>query len=179
MFHNEGETAVAKAAAKFNSLYCLSSLSTTTIEEISTILPPEHPKLFQIYVWKDRDLLKDVLDTAKKGNFQSMALTVDLAWYGNRERDIRNGFSVPPNYSARQCWEAVKRPAWTWDFLSNPEYNYALVNKHVPAASLASFINQQISPRFNWEDARWLCDQWTGPRAIKVSWKCLFNPYRH
>jgi len=167
MFHNEGETAVAKAAAKYNSLYCLSSLSTTTIEEISSILPPEHPKLFQIYVWKDKDLLKDVLETAKTGHFQSMALTVDLAWYGNRERDIRNGFSVPPNYSARQCWEAVKRPAWTWDFLSNPEYNYALVNKHVPAASLASFINQQISPRFNWDDARWLCDQWTGPKAIK------------
>ena len=167
MFHHEGEAAVARAAAKYNSLYCLSSLSTTTIEEISEILPPEHPKLFQIYVWKDRDLLQDVLETAKQGHFQSMALTVDLAWYGNRERDIRNGFSIPPTYSARQCWEAVKRPAWTWDFLSNPEYNYALINKHVPAASLASFISRQISPSFNWEDAAWLCGQWSGPRAIK------------
>ena len=168
MFHHEGETAVAKAASKYNSLYCLSSLSTTTIEEIFTILSPEHPKLFQIYVWKDRDLLLDVLKTAKEGHFQSMALTVDLAWYGNRERDIRNGFSIPPTYSLRQCWEAVKRPAWTWDFLSNPEYNYALINKHVPASSLASFINQQISPKFNWSDAEWLCGQWSGPKAIKA-----------
>ena len=121
MFHHEGEMAVARAAAKHSSLYCLSSLSTTTIEELSTILQPQHPKLFQIYVWKvswlwseysivsiqlqDRDLLKDVLKTAKNGNFQSMALTVDLAWYGNRERDIRNGFSIPPNYSAKQMFE--------------------------------------------------------------------------
>ena len=54
---------------------------------------------------QDRDLLKDVLKTARNGNFQSMALTVDLAWYGNRERDIRNGFSIPPNYSAKQMFE--------------------------------------------------------------------------
>ena len=118
-------------------------------------------------ILQDKELLKEVLDTAKAGHFQSMALTVDLAWYGNRERDIRNGFSIPPTYSAKQILEAAKRPAWTWDFLSNPEYNYALINKNVPAASLASFINAQLSPSFNWEDAQWLCDQWAGPRAIK------------
>ena len=117
--------------------------------------------------FQDKELLKEVLDTAKAGHFQSMALTVDLAWYGNRERDIRNGFSIPPTYSAKQFLEAAKRPAWTWDFLSNPEYNYALINKNVPATSLASFINSQLSPSFNWEDAQWLCDQWAGPRAIK------------
>ena len=108
MFHHEGEMAVARAAAKHSSLYCLSSLSTTTIEDISTVLSPQHPKLFQIYVWKDRDLLKDVLSTAKRGDFQSMALTVDLAWYGNRERDIRNGFSIPPDYSAKQIYEGTE-----------------------------------------------------------------------
>ena len=94
---------------------------------------------------QDKDLLKDVLETARKGHFQSMALTVDLAWYGNRERDIRNGFSVPPTYSAKQVLEAAKRPAWTWDFLANPEYNYALINRDVPATSLANFINAQVT----------------------------------
>ena len=92
---------------------------------------------------QDKDLLKDVLETARKGHFQSMALTVDLAWYGNRERDIRNGFSVPPTYSAKQVLEAAKRPAWTWDFLSNPEYNYALINRDVPATSLANYLQIQ------------------------------------
>lgn len=62
---------------------------------------------------------------------------------------------------------ALKRPAWTWDFLSNPAYNYALINKHVPATSLAAFINDQIYPAFSWEDAVWLCKEWEGPRAIK------------
>jgi len=168
MFHTEGETATARAALHHNSVYCLSSISTTGIDEVSSILPCHHPKLFQVYVWKDRDLLRDVLRQAKEGNFQSLALTVDFSWYGNRERDIRNGFTIPPAYTAKQIYEALKKPAWTWDFLSTPAYRYALIAGDVPAASLASFINDQITPAFNWEDAAWLCKEWDlGPRAIK------------
>jgi len=167
MFHNEGEVAVARAAAHHNSVYCLSSISTTPIHEISNVLSAEHPKLFQLYVWKDRDLLRDVLSQAKEGNFQSLALTVDFSWYGNRERDIRNGFTIPPAYTLNQMYEALKRPAWTWDFLSNPTYNYALIKDDVPADSLAAFINSQIYPAFNWKDAEWLCSEWSGPKAIK------------
>jgi len=167
MFHTEGELATAKAAKHHNTVYCLSSISTTGIPDISTILPPEHPKLFQVYVWKDRELLRDVLAQAKEGNFQSLALTVDFSWYGNRERDIRNGFTIPPAYTMKQMFEAVKKPAWTWDFLSTPAYKYALIQGEVPADSLASFINAQIYPAFSWKDAEWLCSEWKGPRAIK------------
>ena len=167
MFHTEGELATAKAAKHHNTIYCLSSISTTGIPDISTILPPEHPKLFQVYVWKDRELLRDVLAQAKEGNFQSLALTVDFSWYGNRERDIRNGFTIPPAYTMKQMYEAVKKPAWTWDFLSTPAYKYALIQGEVPADSLASFINAQIYPAFSWRDAEWLCSEWDGPRAIK------------
>ena len=67
-----------------------------------------------MYVWKDRDLLRDVLSQAREGGYQSLALTVDFSWYGNRERDIRNGFTIPPAYTANQILEAAKRPAWTW-----------------------------------------------------------------
>ena len=63
-----------------------------------------------------------MLARAKEGGFQSIALTVDFSWYGNRERDIRNGFTIPPNYTLNQMWEAAKRPAWTWDFLANDPY---------------------------------------------------------
>ena len=77
--------------------------------------PARGGKLFQLYVWKDRSLVRDLLAQAKANGFDALALTVDLTWYGNRERDTRNGFTVPPAYSLRQIAHALRRPAWTWD----------------------------------------------------------------
>jgi len=165
MFHHEGEAAAAKAAEHHGSLYGLSSLATTGITEIGNL--HKGPKVFQLYVWKDRELVKDVLAKAKEGGFQALALTVDFTWYGNRERDIRNDFSVPPKYSANQIIEALKKPAWTYDFLSHDPYSYACINADVPADSMASFVNEQISPAFNWQDAEWLLGEWNGPAATK------------
>ena len=85
-------------------------------------------RLFQLYVWKDRSLVRDLLAQAKEHGFNALALTVDLTWYGNRERDTRNGFTVPPAYTLTQIANAMKRPAWTWDFLSSPEYAYAALD---------------------------------------------------
>jgi len=98
-----------------------------------------------------------------------MALTVDAAWYGNRERDIRNGFTVPPAYTLNQIWEALKAPAWTWDFLSHPAFKYALIREDLPAESISHFVNSQLNPAFSWSDAAWLCKEWgdAGPRVIK------------
>jgi len=165
MFHTEGESAAAKAAEYYGTMYALSSLSTTGIEEIGKI--HKGPKVFQLYVWKDRGLVQDVIKKAKKGGFNALALTADFTWYGNRERDIRNGFTIPPNYSANQIYEAIKSPAWTWDFISNEPYKYACINTEVPADSLAAFVNSQINPSFNWEDAEWLMKEWNGPAALK------------
>jgi isopentenyl diphosphate isomerase/L-lactate dehydrogenase-like FMN-dependent dehydrogenase len=165
MFHWEGETAAARAAKHHGTLYGLSSLATTGITEIGKIT--DGPKVFQLYVWKDRELVKEVLARAKEGGFHAMALTVDFTWYGNRERDIRNDFSIPPKYSLNQIAEAIKKPAWTYDFLSHEPYTYACINKDVPADSLASFVNSQISPEFDWKDAEWLLGEWNMPSAVK------------
>uniref|UniRef100_A0A6U9YWH2 FMN hydroxy acid dehydrogenase domain-containing protein n=1 Tax=Pseudo-nitzschia australis TaxID=44445 RepID=A0A6U9YWH2_9STRA len=165
MFHWEGEAAAAKASEKFGTLYGLSSLATTGIEEIGNI--HSGPKVFQLYVWKDRELVKDVIAKAKEGGFGALALTVDFTWYGNRERDIRNDFSIPPKYSVPQMIEAVRKPAWTYDFLSHEPYTYACINTEVPADSLAAFVNSQIAPEFNWQDAEWLLGEWNGPAAPK------------
>jgi len=137
MFHHEGESAAARAAQHHGTLYGLSSLGTTSIDDIAKM--HTGPKVFQLYVWKDRGLVQEVIAKAKKGGFQALALTVDFTWYGNRERDIRNGFTIPPNYTVKQVVEAIKRPAWTWDFISNDPYTYANINKDVPADSLAAF----------------------------------------
>ena len=109
------QLAAAKAAEHHGTLYGLSSLATTGIDTIGSAF--KGPKVFQLYVWKDRELLRDVLQKAKEGGFDALALTVDFTWYGNRERDIRNGFTVPPSYTPKQVWETIKAPAWTWDFL--------------------------------------------------------------
>jgi L-lactate dehydrogenase (cytochrome) len=165
MFHWEGEAAAAKAAMHHGTLYGLSSLATTGIAEISKIF--DGPKVFQLYVWKDRELVKEVLSRAKEGSFDALALTVDFTWYGNRERDIRNDFSIPPKYTLGQIVEAIKKPAWTYDFLSHEPYTYACINTEVPADSLAAFVNSQIMPEFSWKDAEWLLGEWNGPAAIK------------
>jgi len=165
MFHWEGETAAAKAAEHHGTMYGLSSLATTGIEEIGKI--HNGPKVFQLYVWKDRELVKEVIAKAKAGGFNALALTVDFTWYGNRERDIRNDFSVPPKYTVNQVIEAIRKPAWTYDFLSHDEYTYACINSDVPADSLAAFVNSQIAPEFDWKDAEWLLGEWNGPAAVK------------
>ena len=192
MFHMEGEEAVAKAAVKFGTMYSMSSLSTTSMSQITQLIDKTAaasaateeknnqkattttttttiiPKLFQLYVWKDRGLVKDLLTEARLQNFNCLALTVDASWMGNRERDIRNGFSIPPNYSLQQAWGAITKPAWTYDFVSHEPYKYACFNRDVPAESLVSFINQQMSPDFNWNDAEWLLGEWhTSHTALK------------
>ena len=92
MFHWEGEAAAAKAAAHHGTLYGLSSLATTGITEIGKL--HNGPKVFQLYVWKDRELVKEVLAKAKEGGFNALALTVDFTWYGNRERG-KTSYLVP------------------------------------------------------------------------------------
>jgi len=166
MFHKDGELGVAKVANKFNTIYSISSLTTTDLDKIKSV--HKGPKVFQLYVWKDRQLLKDVISLAKENDYNILALTADFTWYGNRERDKQNGFTIPPSYSLKQIYEAIKKPAWTFDYLTNPNYTYACINNNVSATSLASFVNSQISPEFNWKDAEWLLGEWThGPTALK------------
>ncbi|KAG7339076.1 glycolate oxidase [Nitzschia inconspicua] len=164
MFHVQGEEAVAQVAYERGTVYVMSSLSTTSFDDINKVIPTTTkttPKVFQLYVWKDRDLVKDLLHQAKSHGFTGLALTVDATWMGNRERDVRNGFSIPPNYSLQQTLQAIRAPAWTWDFITHDPYSYACINQDVPAESLVSFINRQLTPDFSWKDAEWLLGEWT------------------
>ena len=102
--------------------------------------------------------------------FTSLALTADFSWVGNRERETKTGFTVPPSYSVQQCVDAARRPAWTFDFMSRVPYGYkAVPDADFPAESLVDFIAQQMKPEFDWKDAEWLCQEWgdTGPVALK------------
>jgi isopentenyl diphosphate isomerase/L-lactate dehydrogenase-like FMN-dependent dehydrogenase len=169
MFHADGEIASAKAAKKHGLGMALSQLTTSTFEEVREA-HPDGAKALQLYVWRDRVLLKEVLDRAKNAGFTSLVLTADFSWVGNRERDTRTGFTVPPTYSMRQCIDAVKAPAWTYDFMSRVPYGYkAVPDADFPAESLVDFIAAQMKPEFDWKDAEWLCQEWgdVGPVALK------------
>jgi len=164
LFHTEGERAVAKAAANAGTVYSLSTLSSVSIEEVAALTAG--PKWFQLYVWKDRTLVKEMLDRARAAGFTALILTVDFPVTGNRERDPRNGFTIPPRYGPRQGWWALMSPGWTWDYLSGPRIRYANLAGDTDAVSLASFVEEQFHAGFSWQDAEWLLGEWAG-RSIR------------
>tara|TARA_Y100000816_G_scaffold291852_1_gene284651 strand:- start:3006 stop:4187 length:1182 start_codon:yes stop_codon:yes gene_type:complete len=167
MFHVDGETAVAKIAQKYKTIYSISSLCTTPLETITPL--HSHPKVFQLYLWKDKALLRDVIQKAKESKYNILALTADFGFYGKRERDLRNGFTIPPSYSINQIIEAIKAPQWTTDYLMSPGYTYSCLNNNVSADSLANFVKNQLNPAFSWNDAEYIINEWgdTGPVALK------------
>ena len=169
MFHADGEIATAKAAEKYGLAMALSQLTTSTFEDVREA-HPTGAKALQLYVWRDRHMLKDVLDRAKELGFTGLALTADFSWVGNRERETKTGFTVPPDYSVRQCIDALKAPAWTYDYMSREQYGYkAVPDAEFPAETLVDFIAAQMKPEFDWKDAEWLINEWgsTGPVALK------------
>lgn len=165
LFHTDGERAVAKAAGDAGLIYCLSTLSSVSIEEIASLVPG--PKWFQCYVWKDRVLVKEMLTRARSAGFSALILTVDLPVHGNRLRDVRNGFGVPPKISMRQAWRALSRPAWTWDYLTSFPVGFANLSEKTTAMSLAQFVGAQLHAGFTSQDAEWLLGEWNGPSLIK------------
>lgn len=165
LFHNHGERGPAKAAEAVGTVYCLSTLSSISIEEIAALT--RGPKWFQLYVWKDRELVKEMLKRARAAGFTALILTVDFPITGNRERDLYNGFTIPPRTGLKQAWQAVSAPFWTWDFITKPPVRYANLAGKTPAVSLNAFVAEQITPRFSWADAEWLLGEWNGPAVIK------------
>ena len=160
MFHCDGEIATARAANKHGIPMTLSQLTTSTFEEVSEEAP-DHCKALQLYVWRNKDLLSEVLQNSRKNGFTSLVLTADFSWVGNREKETKTGFTVPPNYSFQQCYGALVHPEWTFDYMSHEPYKYkAIPNVDFPAETLVEFINQQMKAEFNWEDAAWLIDEW-------------------
>ena len=165
LFHTDGELGPAKAAEAAGTIYCLSTLSSRSIEEIGAATAG--PKWFQLYVWKDRVLVKEMLQRAKKAGFTALILTVDFPITGNRERDPRNGFTIPPKLGLKQVWHAMNAPLWSLDYVTKPSVKYANLREDTSAISLNEFVASQLSADFSWEDAEWLLGEWNGPAVIK------------
>jgi L-lactate dehydrogenase (cytochrome) len=166
----EGELAVARAAAEAGIPYTLSTLSTRSIEEVATA--GRGPKWFQVYAWRDRGLVKEMLDRATEAGYEAIVLTCDTAVLGRRERDVRRGFTLPPKAGLDTLLDGAIHPRWTWGLLRSEPIRFAnVVGRNVgdgaTAASLADYINSQFDPGLSWSDLDWLRTTWTGPIVLK------------
>ncbi|MEM1111893.1 MAG: alpha-hydroxy acid oxidase [Pseudomonadota bacterium] len=170
LFHHEGERAVAKAARKHGTMFGVSSLATVTVEDIAQIT--DSPKMFQFYFHKDRGLNDALLERAKAAKFDVLALTVDTITGGNRERDLRTGFTSPPRFNLQSLVSFATHPAWAWNFLTREKFDMPHLSGYVAegtnvAVSVGDYFSTMLDQSMNWEDAERLCAQWNGQFALK------------
>jgi L-lactate dehydrogenase (cytochrome) len=170
MAHSQGELAVARAADRMRLPYTLSTLSTRSIEEVGK--ETQGVKWFQVYVWRDRALVAEMVKRAKASGYTGLMVTVDTAVLGRRERDVRRGFTLPPKIGLGTIIDGALHPNWTLDFLRHEPITFANVATRADknggtAVTLSSFINEQFDPALSWKDIEWLRDVWRGPLMIK------------
>lgn len=166
LFHpRAGEVAVARAAQAAGVPYACSTLASTTVEDIAAV--NTGPKWFQVYVWKDRGLVTEMLTRAKAAGFGAIILTVDVPVAGNRERDGANDFTIPPKVTWRTATQALAAPGYLLDLMTTPEIRPANFAHIRIDGGLIGFINAQFDRTVTWDDARWLREAWDGKLAIK------------
>jgi L-lactate dehydrogenase (cytochrome) len=166
LFHPRGgEVAVARAAHAAGVPYTCSTLASTSVEDIAAACPG--PKWFQVYVWKDRGLVKEMLARAKSAGFSAIILTVDVPVAGNRERDPANDFTIPPKLTPRTAAQALAAPGYLFDVMTTPTIRPANFARMRIESGLVDFINAQFDRSVTWDDARWLREAWDGKFAIK------------
>jgi L-lactate dehydrogenase (cytochrome) len=168
--HSQGELAVARAANRAGIPYSLSTMSTRSIEEVAEV--SDGPKWFQVYTWKDRGLVRELVERAAAARYEALWLTVDTAVLGRRERDARRGFSVPPEIGPRTLLDGILHPAWTLDFLTHEPIDFANV-RHLPQHAnngdmgRGAYVMQNFDQRLSWSDVEWLQSIWSRPIVLK------------
>lgn len=168
--HSQGEMAVARASRDAGLDYCLSTLATRSIEEIASV--DGLNKWFQVYTWRDREMVKEMVLRAKDAGYIGLQLTVDTPVFGRRERDVRRGFTLPPKIGLGTVIDGILHPSWTLDFLRNDPITFAVVAERKDlngetAVTLADYINSQFDPALSWDDVAWLRDIWDGELVLK------------
>jgi L-lactate dehydrogenase (cytochrome) len=169
LMHHEGEVGIARAVHGAGGVYVLSSAASRTLEDVASASPG--PRWFQLYVPRDRGLAQALLQRARAADYEALVVTVDVPRPGARERDLRNGFTVPPRVTARSLVDGVRRPRWTANFLSRPHIVsqglLSSVAQRGYAGSLGELITRQFDPTLSWSDIAWVQEHWDGPLLIK------------
>jgi L-lactate dehydrogenase (cytochrome) len=169
MFHYQGELAVARAAKSRGIPYSLSTLSTYSIEEVAAV--SDIPGFFQIYVWKEAEMIDDFMQRCKNNGYQGLMLTVDMPTPGNRERDYRNGHGNPKQQKRKVALGALTKPRWLYRFLTSPSMRMANMVEHLPhggdLAKTIESVNRQFDASVTWDRAKQMRDKWQGKFLIK------------
>ncbi len=170
LFHYEGEIGVAKAAEKFGTMFGISSLGTASIEEISNLV--KTPKLFQLYVHKDKGLNKALIERCKESNFEAMAVTVDTAVGGNRERDLYTGFTIPMKLKLNSVASFMVHPKWAIDYFTKPKWELSNLKDHINEGTtvmttIGDYFTKMLDNSLSWKDIEKINQDWGRQFAIK------------
>ena len=164
LMQTEGEVAGATAAEAAGIPYTLSTMGTTSIEDVAAAAPGAR-KWFQLYMWKDRDRSMALVDRAAKAGFDTLMVTVDVPVAGARLRDTRNGFTIPPTLTPRTVANAIPRPAWWFNLLTTEPLAFASLDAW--SGTVGELLDTMFDPTVTYDDLAWIRDQWPGKVAVK------------
>ncbi|MEM1231686.1 MAG: alpha-hydroxy acid oxidase [Pseudomonadota bacterium] len=169
MQHCDGEIHAARAAAAQNVPFILSTMSICSIEDVAAASPA--PFWFQLYVMRDHDFVKRLMDRAKAAGCRVLVLTLDLQLLGQRHADVRNGLSAPPKLTLKNILNMTLHPRWALGMLGTSRRGFGNIVGHVQGiddmSSLANWTARQFDPALSWQDVEWIRDYWDGPLIIK------------
>ena len=168
--HSQGELSVARAGERAGIPYSLSTMSTRSIEEVAAV--SNGAKWFQVYTWKDRGLVREMVERAAAAGYEAIILTVDTAVLGRRERDARRGFSIPPRIGPGTIVDGIVHPAWTYDFMTHEPMTFANVAHLSQYGSdrdmgRGQYVMMNFDQKLAWSDVEWLQSVWSGPIVLK------------
>jgi len=167
--HADGEMLAAKAAEKFGIPFVLSTMSICSIEDVKSVTTK--PFWMQLYVMRDKDFVKNLLDRAKNAGCSALVLTMDLQILAQRHKDLRNGLSAPPKFTPKHIWQMATRPFWCLNMLKTPRRTFGNIVGHAKGvgdlSSLGSWTAEQFDPELSWDDVAWIKDYWGGKLIIK------------
>ena len=164
MMQAEGEIAGATAAAEAGIPFTLSTMGTTSIEDVAAA-NPDGRKWFQLYMWKDRERSMALVDRAARAGYDTLMVTVDVPVAGARLRDVRNGMTIPPTLTARTLVNAIPRPAWWFNFLTTEPLVFASLDAW--SGTVAELLDTMFDPTVTYDDLAWIREQWPGKVSVK------------
>ena len=164
MMQTEGERAGAAAAAAAGIPFALSTMGTTSIEDVAAAAP-DGRNWFQLYMWKDRDRSMALVERAAKAGYDTLLVTVDVPVAGARLRDQRNGFTIPPQLTASTIINALPRPAWWFNLLTTEPLAFASLSRW--SGTVAELLDTMFDPTVTYEDLAWIRSQWPGKLVVK------------
>ena len=169
LFHYDGERAVGAAAAKYGTMFGVSSLGTVSLEELRKAY--DTPQVYQFYFHRDRGLNRAMMQRAKEAGVEVMMLTVDSITGGNRERDLRTGFSIPFRLTLAGMLQFAIKPRWGIDYVTHEKFRLPQLDEHVDMGggtmSIGRYFTEMLDPAMNWDDVAEMVKTWNGPFCLK------------